>query len=333
MKKDKVFLMFSDLDNTITPTDEQTKRQFARFAVELKKRNNVELKFCPISGRDVSFITDRMKELSEPFEEVGLKDTVEIGAGEQGGVIVHKDSPQKNKPITWFDEELKKEMSNIVNNSKFSKLFEEEKNLKTINVFSVTQEHVPHLPVEEKIIFYKKQMEELQDFLNRRFGSEVQFSQFWNPYLGVLEVVPNQIGKEVALRGIFEYYQKKYNIVGFCYCGDHENDLRAIDYVCRLAEVPGIKAHVFIPKNAQECTKEPKIKVWQDKMGAISRGRVIKQGDFNTLKGILDVMKKEYRNGRLISERVESKNTVDDMFVDKKNKRLNTKSANKLMEI
>lgn len=322
MLKEKIFLMLSDIDNTITPTSDEARVEFAQFAKKMKDENNVSLKFCPISGRAPEHVSLVMKELNKPFEAVGLPETVVLGAADQGGVYAYRGDSKRNRPIAKVDEVLRKDISEAVFSSSVSEYFYEETGTKAINVFQVKSEYVAGLSKERAEEFFREKLDYLKIYMEKLFGKKIHLSRFANNEVGVLEIVPHGVGKDVAIKKLFEKFQKNYDIVGMCYCGDHENDLKAIDYMSRLAEVPGIKTHIFLPKNAQECTKNPEIKVWQDKIGDKSQGRVIRQGNFDTLKGVLDAMKGEYYKGNLIGQGMSRKFSVDDTYTTVQNSRL-----------
>lgn len=46
-----------------------------------------------------------------------------------------------------------------------------------------------------------------------------------------------EISKSYAMNILLTKYQRHFNIVGLCMCGDAENDKIALNYVSRLAEV------------------------------------------------------------------------------------------------
>jgi HAD superfamily hydrolase (TIGR01484 family) len=310
--------MLTDVDNTITPTDETTKIQFANFAKELKEKNNVSLFICPISGRDSSHVSMVMEELDKPFQKVGLPNTVEIGAGDQGGVYAFRGRPEKNRPIEKIDNNIRSLVRDTFKNSTYSKFFSEEEKTKVINIFEIKSEYIKGMSKEDASKFLKVKLDALKSHMEEGLGKKVHISQYSNHEVGVLEVVPKGVGKHVAINKLFSLYQKRFDIVGMCYCGDHENDMKAINYMSKLAEVGGIKTHIFIPKNAKECTKHPKIEDWQIRMGNLSRGKVIRQGRFDTLKGILEVMKNEYYKGSLIGEGLKLKRSQDDSAIKAK---------------
>ena len=81
-----------------------------------------------------------------------------------------------------------------------------------------------------------------------------------------------EVSKSRALDEILSAYRRSFDVVGVCMCGglsfsrtvgtggvsendlrcgDAENDAVALRYVSRMAEVPGVPAHVLTPANAQ----------------------------------------------------------------------------------
>jgi hypothetical protein len=94
MKK-KLFLLMTDLDQTIYPA---SLKQLGNLVESLKKiedKENVEVRFCPISARPSGYVLSKMDDLDKYFNDAKLKGGVGFGAAENGGVIVYA----KNEPF------------------------------------------------------------------------------------------------------------------------------------------------------------------------------------------------------------------------------------------
>lgn len=78
-----------------------------------------------------------------------------------------------------------------------------------------------------------------------------------------MEVMTKEISKSHAVDLLFCRYAITYNIVGLLYAGDAENDKIAMQYVSKLAEIPGVNAHNFEPGNAQSAIDSINIEGWK----------------------------------------------------------------------
>ena len=83
-----------------------------------------------------------------------------------------------------------------------------------------------------------------------------------------------------------------------CYCGDAENDLKAVDYMARLAQIPASNVNIFIPKNASPVIKSPQYMISQRGNNKFLKDDFMFQGKSNTLKGITYAINAAYLNGR-----------------------------------
>lgn len=80
--------------------------------------------------------------------------------------------------------------------------------------------------------------------------------------------------------------------------GDAENDKVAIVYTSKLAEIPGMTAHVFEPANAQPVVDSAHLEGWKNKNRAASSHR-IRKGDLTMFRGITHLIRDELEKGTL----------------------------------
>lgn len=91
-----------------------------------------------------------------------------------------------------------------------------------------------------------------------------------------MEVMTKEIKKSKAIDILFSRYALQYNIVGLLYAGDAENDKIAMQFVSKLAEIPGINAHNFQPGNAQNAVDSLNIEGWKYRNNAATHHYVEK---------------------------------------------------------
>jgi hypothetical protein len=135
-----------------------------------------------------------------------------------------------------------------------------------------------------------------------------------------MEAAPIEVGKDKAVDAIFSHYQKKYDIVGMSYSGDALNDIRAIRFVTKFSEVPGVNSFVFLPSNANDKITDPKIEGWKDKLGEKSKGRIINVGDEKYFDGVINLIKDKYEKGELLGKGCSIEKTTDDIALGRKEK-------------
>lgn len=85
-----------------------------------------------------------------------------------------------------------------------------------------------------------------------------------------------EISKSKAIDTILAKYRLKYDVVGMCMCGDAENDKVALLHMSHLAEIPGVRAHVFTPSNAQHAVSTAVLERWKAQNPHASENRIRK---------------------------------------------------------
>jgi hydroxymethylpyrimidine pyrophosphatase-like HAD family hydrolase len=315
MNKDKAFLILTDLDGTFLPVNNKTMEKFVSLVKEICKNENIHVKVCPITGRPQQFASGVMHTIKGYFEKEGLKDVLEIGGAEQGGVLFDHEYAYKAKILARPDSDiLISNLKKVLFQSDFGKYFEHEPGTRVIETFNLNDKYTK-IWSEEKIDHV---VNSTKSFLEETFKGEVQVTP-WNHFI---EVTPKEVGKDVAVNEIFHHYQKKYDTVGMTYSGDALNDLKAIKFLTKFSEVPGINSFVFLPSNAMDALKNPQIEAWKDRLGEKSNGRIIDVESKKYFDGVLEGIEKKYKEGKLLGTGSSISQTTDDivLFTKKKNR-------------
>ncbi len=308
MKKEKAFIILSDLDNTFLPMDSKTMESFVNFAKDIKEKHDINVKFCPVTGRPPQFTSGVMHSFKGAFERKGLQDVVEIGGADQGGVLVDYKYPYKSKMLARENcKELIEKIQETLFSSKIGKYFEKDEDTRAVSVFMLNDKYLKKWS-QEKITDIVK---EAKEYIEDKFEGEVKVT----PWKHFLEATPKEVGKDKAASEIFSHYQRQYDIVGMTYSGDAPNDMKAIKFLTKFSEIPGISSHVFLPSNAVEDVTDPKIEQWKERLGDKAKGRVIHVADEKYFEGVLKLMKQKYEEGKLFGEGSSIKRTTDDLNV------------------
>jgi HAD superfamily hydrolase (TIGR01484 family) len=315
MNKEKAFLILTDLDNTFLPINNKTMQKFVTLVKELSKNENIHVKFCPVTGRPHQFASGVMHLVEGCFAQEGLKDVVEIGGADQGGLLVHHQFSYKSKILARSDaEKMVSKIKDVLFQSDFGKYFESDPGARVIGVFMLNDKYTK--------IWSKEKVERIvnstRKYLEDHFQGEVNVTP-WNHFL---EVTPKEVGKDIAVNEIFRHYQQKYDVVGITYSGDALNDLKAIKFLTKFSEIPGINAFVFLPSNAVPTITNPKIEAWKDSLKDQSRGRIICVESKKYFEGVLEGIEKKYKEGKLFGTGSSIMKTTDDLGLmrNKKNK-------------
>src|SRR6056300_1032054 len=93
MVKKKLLVIFSDLDGTIMPINTSQLNKFSKLLKNISKGSDIDVKFCPVSGRPANYVLAVMDVFNAAFKEQGLEDSIGYGSSDQGGVVL----PGKNK--------------------------------------------------------------------------------------------------------------------------------------------------------------------------------------------------------------------------------------------
>lgn len=305
MKKEKALIIFTDIDQTLLPIDLTALKEFVNIVKEIQEEKKVKVKLCPISGRQPVFVKGIMNFISGIFESEGVYNLVEMGAGEQGAIIVHSTEPEHLYYLANKDDlEFKKKASRVVKDSYLSRYLSETPQNVVINTFSLNEKYKRKLPVNEK----EKVFTELRKLLEDKLGDTIRVSHV----VDSLEIAPKNIGKDIAIRSILKTYAKRYDIVGVTFSGDSENDLSAVKFLDKLFKLKGEAVNVLLPSNAYECLDLKNMR-YEDTYSKFSFNN-IQRADSERFKGVLELLKDNYEKGTLLTQK--GKNVIDVANID-----------------
>jgi HAD superfamily hydrolase (TIGR01484 family) len=313
LRKGKAFIIFTDLDKTFVPYDyKKDVKDFLTLIRDIKNRENVDVKFCPISGRPGAYVRRLMHEWRDHAKMEGLQNIFEFGAGEQGAVIVDGKKSYQNYFLGNPEyTSLKKEVAEIVKKNKYGKFIADEDEKHFTCSLHIRDEIGEKLTGEQK----KKIYQSLRDDVVHALGEEKAYASMAH---NCLEVIPTGVSKHESINWIIHHYRKEYEIVGITFSGDAENDKSAISYVSKLAEIPGSKAHVFLPGNAVKEIDSMALEGWKEKNKNASANR-IKNSDLPLFAGVIKLMRKALKENTLVSAGIKDWKTKDDLALVKTN--------------
>jgi HAD superfamily hydrolase (TIGR01484 family) len=336
VEKKKLLLMMTDLDGTIFPSSSKKIIDLVDTLKEIEQRTGASVKFCPISGRTSSYVLSIMDRMETDFKEVGMKNAIGYGAAELGSIIIYgKNMPYKRK-LLFSDEKSKiiKAMKKEVNEGKFSKFFETDPDAYFVTAFVLKRKFIKEIETETKKENIGKNLSEdefneivekkckthyykpLRKELEKKYGKDIDIV-----FSGVIEAKPREISKDNAIKWMLNKFMtsKEYTgteIGGIIYCGDSENDKKAVDYISRLALIHGIKAQVFTPSNAATEIRSENIEQWKDKFKKFGVDNCVKISKYPIVEGITDLLKMQLEKGELISKGPLSKEIKDDIKIN-----------------
>jgi HAD superfamily hydrolase (TIGR01484 family) len=321
----KTLLIMSDLDGTLIPAKLTEMQDFFKTLKKIEKDLDVQIKFSFITGRPAGYLLSTMDSFQNYFDEYEMNDPLGLGVAEQGGIIVYgKCKPYRRKYIGTKD--YSKELANIkelVDNSKFKNSFEIEQDGKisisyVINgdYYEKKQKELEHEYSDKKVA--KKELKkhvsakykELRDYLSNRIPKDIEIVNG-----GVLEIKPKEISKDKAVSYLFDRYKKKYDIKGIVYCGDSENDKKAIEYVSKLGLIPGIRANVYLPSNGKDEVRSENIEFWKNRLLKKGARKNVKISKYSTIAGISELLMTDLKSNQLIDKSSSSAKTKDDIGI------------------
>lgn len=277
--KPKVFIIFADLDGTFTPIDIEGLIDFVEVVKEIQEQSDVKVKFCPISGRPCGYVLRVLHETRDALLSYNITDVCEFGAAEQGALLVDASRSYGPKYLGEAQNRgLKAKIAEILKNSQYRKILADEPDKLYTCSIHIKNEYKASMTHAEQFAVYSS----IRDDIHKQYGPDAfDISMSHN----CMEVMSKEISKAFAVNMLIYSYMHAYNVVGIIYAGDAENDKVAIKYVSRLAEVPGMNAHVFIPSNSNPAIFSEQLEGWKKKFGAASRMRITK-GSEKLFRGI-----------------------------------------------
>jgi HAD superfamily hydrolase (TIGR01484 family) len=326
MNKKKAFLICTDLDNTFLPISTQTLQNLISLIKDIKQKHDIEVKLCPITGRPPQFTCGVMHFLKGTFEQDGLENVVEVGAADQGGVFVYHAQPYKNRILARSNaKEWVAELDETMLKSSFGKYFEKDRDTWVIGVYMIHDKYMK--------IWSKEKVEDIiqqaKAFLEEKCKGQITVT----PWKHFLEVAPLEVGKDNALREILAHYQKTFNVVGITYSGDAPNDLKAISYLTKFSEIPGIRSHVFLPQNAVECVRDLKIEEWKEPLEKFGARKVMHLSDKKYFDGVVELLAQKYEEGHLFGEGCTIEKAKDDLAVKKGSKTVHPSNKAEVLSV
>lgn len=293
MSKKKLFLLLSDLDGTILPINTKQLSEFSNLMKKISDLNNIEVKFCPISGRPSNYVLAIMDIFNSAFKEAGLNNAVGLGSSEQGSVILPgKDRLYERISITSQNKQLFINLRNYVLKSKFGQYFSYEPDLRN----SLSLVFRSEINGKENESFRKEIFNELKGYILKKYGNEVNVS-----YSGCMEVTLKDVSKDKAIKYIINHYQKTHEIKGIAFGGDSENDIPAIRYMSLLSSIPGQKINVIVPSNALKVLKNGSVENWKEKYKKLGVPKCITVSEHKGAEGMIRLLTKMEKNKTLIS--------------------------------
>lgn len=316
MKK-KAYIVLTDLDGSFTPIVSEEMATFAKLMKSIQDKENVAVKFAPVSGRNADYLSAIMGIVKWEFDKVGVKDAIDYGAAEQGAVIQYANSPVARLSLAKPESKaLIADIKCIFNESKFAKIMDYHPTneydmaflLKSAVVKSWKQDK--NGEKEHKEAIYKK----FKDYMLQKIGNRADVV-----YSGCIEITPPEIGKDKAINWILSQYQKDYDIVGVTYYGDSENDKKAIEYMAKLAEIPGIKFKTYIPSDAKKEIESANVEGWKvNNKNVHSLPSVFRASPGNVRsRGLVELMEKDLKNETLLGRGTEHHQFRDDCQIKK----------------
>lgn len=302
---EKALLIFADLDKTVTPLGLSGIQDLIDTVKQIAQKEKVAVKVIPISGRPADYVLGFMHTMRDIFQEAGLNDVFDLGAGEHGALVVDgKKSYQQVYLGKPGGENLKKSIANIIKNSRYSdKLIDEENKRYTCSIH-IKKELAKNMTLDEQKVIYNS----IKKDILAVHGDSLTISKAHD----CTEVMPKEISKANAIKWLINENMKKHEIVGLTFSGDSGNDLDAIKYMSKLAEIPGIKANVFLPGNAIREIESDFVEAWKNNNQASSKNR-IQKGEQPYFKGVTELLRKALREGTLVSKGLSKYETKDDL--------------------
>lgn len=285
--KEKLLLVLSDIDDTFRPVDwnkpvdRKSIEEFYKFSNELKNEG-IKTKLCFISARPAI----RVREQMEIVNSIVNENLSEISVGEQGSVFLNL---KTQKPIV-DDINLEIEKINKYVMEKYSDLFFRSEGSITTTYFELRKNSDNMSPE------FRNRAAELEKDIKLNFKLNNLNIRIIHNINGV-EITDTRFDKDDGIKYLIDKYQRKYDIVGLTYSGDAVNDIKAIKYMSKLAEVPGVRVNVLIPNNAVESINSS-LESWKNNINGTTK--VIRKSSKNYFEGIIDLIKGVHKEGNLI---------------------------------
>jgi HAD superfamily hydrolase (TIGR01484 family) len=313
-KKD-VFVIFTDLDGTFSPVGIKGLQRFVDLVKALKQKENVDIKFCPVSGRPGDYVLSVMHMVRNVCKEEGLLDVAPHGIGEQGALLV--DGIRSYRQVYLGNPQetsLKKEVEEILKKGPFWHMVVDEVGKRYTCSIHIKKEYAQNMTADQKQKIYDRIGRDILEKIKRK----VSISMSHN----CLEVMTPEISKAKAIARVLRLYQRLYHVRGMLFAGDAQNDKIAVKHFSHLSEIPGVPAHVFLPGNATSAITTKALEQWKEQNPNASINR-IRQAKENYFEGVITLMYQAWRDGSLLSNTKPSSRSMDDLdlFMQRKNRK------------
>lgn len=303
--KPKCLLLFTDLDDTYSPMDIPGMIDFIQVVREIRDKTGVAVKFCPISGRPAAYVLRTLHQARDLLAGAGLHNVCEFGAAEQGALIVDSNKSYGPKFLGLPENRnLKQKVDKILTKSPHFRMISDEPDKLYTCSIHVKNEYKANMGDEEKLQIFSS----LRQLIIRELGAnrvEMPMSH------DCLEVMTKEVSKAAAVQHLIYSYMTTFNVVGIIYAGDSENDAKAIRFVSKLAEIPGVRANVFLPGNASRLIESKYLEKWKNQNPNTTNNR-IEKAEERLFRGITALIRKALKEKRLLGPGLVNWCTKDD---------------------
>ena len=277
----RLFLLFTDLDQTITPLCADGIVRLTSVVKRIES-HGVGCRIVPITGRAPEYALAFLHVLNASFERERLYNVCEVAAGEQGATVIYA---AKSYDILHLGsrDDIKERVAHVIAKSEFAQMLADEPGKRfTCSI---------HIKNEWSDTVDKKQiLQSLSDAVIHEIGSKVVKTSLSHK---TLEIMSADVSKNRALEFIMNEYSASYDICGLSYSADAANDLECVKWVSEFAVRSSgkMKTHVFLPSNAGSCLdcSQP------------SGDTVIQRAKRPLIDGVLDLVEAALDAGELFS--------------------------------
>jgi len=282
----RLFLLFTDLDQTITPLCADGIVRLISVVKRIES-HGVKCRIIPITGRAPEYALAFLHVLNASFERERLFNVCEVAAGEQGATIIYVAKSYDILHLGGRDD-VKERVAHVIAKSEFAQMLADEPGKRFTCSIHIKNEWADTFDSEKK----KSILHSLSDAVIREIGSKVIKTSLSHK---TLEIMSADVSKNRALEFIMNEYSASYDICGISYSADAANDLECVKWVAEFAgRASGkIKTHVFLPSNAGSCLD----------CSQASDDTIIQRAKRPLLDGVLDLVESALDAGELFFTR------------------------------
>ena len=258
------YIIFSDLDHTVIPLDTRGIDRFAQLIRSIQTKGQCSVRFVPISGRSSDYVRCFCHTLRTNFRLLGpdLDGVIDLASGEQGATVIDCDKSYHVEYLGDADEaDLKLKVVALLQTlppALKAIIRDEPAKLYTCSLHITTEAAATMSPDQKQECFAA-----VQAHMEAGLGKGVAVYEMSHK---TLEVMPRSVSKSHALRHLLRHYHAQTDVSALSYSGDAPNDRECIEYVTRLAEVPGVCVHAFLPSNAHPSLSSSALEGCKDRL-------------------------------------------------------------------